>query len=57
MHLVIGLGSIGGNLGTHLAEKRREVYGYDLDTARRRVGAGVGLGILRLRPGRTCLPF
>ncbi|CAM5401816.1 NAD(P)-dependent oxidoreductase [Streptomyces hirsutus] len=34
MHLVIGLGPIGGNLGTHLAEKRREVYGYDLDPAR-----------------------
>lgn len=31
---MIGLGPIGGNLGTHLAEKGREVYGYGLDTAR-----------------------
>lgn len=30
MHLVIGLGPIGGNLGAHLAELGREVYGYDL---------------------------
>ncbi|GAB3681622.1 NAD(P)-dependent oxidoreductase [Saccharopolyspora tripterygii] len=34
MHLVIGLGPIGGNIGIHLAEQGREVYGYDLDTAR-----------------------
>lgn len=34
MHLVIGLGPIGGNLGTHLVERGREVYGYDLDTGR-----------------------
>lgn len=35
MHLVIGLGPIGGNIGSNLAEKGREAYGYDLDTAAR----------------------
>lgn len=34
MHLVIGLGPIGGNIGAHLAELRQEVYGYDFDKAR-----------------------
>ena len=34
MHLIIGLGPIGGNVGAHLVDKGREVYGYDLDTER-----------------------
>jgi 3-hydroxyisobutyrate dehydrogenase/putative dehydrogenase len=34
MHLVIGLGPIGGNIGAHLAELGRRVYGYDLDPDR-----------------------
>lgn len=36
MHLIIGLGPIGGNIGAHLAEMRRDVYGYDFDTERLR---------------------
>ncbi|KIS27430.1 hypothetical protein TV39_10075 [Arthrobacter sp. SPG23] len=34
MHLVIGLGPIGGNIGAHLAELGQEVYGYDFNTDR-----------------------
>ena len=34
MHLFIGLGPIGGNVGANLIDKGREVYGYDLDTKR-----------------------
>ena len=36
MHLVIGLGPIGGNVGAHLAELGRKVYGYDFDQDRLR---------------------
>jgi 3-hydroxyisobutyrate dehydrogenase-like beta-hydroxyacid dehydrogenase len=36
MHLIIGLGPIGGNIGARLAETRRDVYGYDFDTERLR---------------------
>ncbi|MGW4332379.1 NAD(P)-binding domain-containing protein [Rhodococcus koreensis] len=34
MHLIIGLGPIGGNIGAHLAQLGREVYGYDFDAER-----------------------
>jgi 3-hydroxyisobutyrate dehydrogenase-like beta-hydroxyacid dehydrogenase len=34
MHLVIGLGPIGGNIGAHLAGLGRQVYGYDLSPDR-----------------------
>jgi 3-hydroxyisobutyrate dehydrogenase-like beta-hydroxyacid dehydrogenase len=34
MHLVIGLGPIGGNIGAHLAELGKEVYGYDFNLDR-----------------------
>lgn len=34
MHLVIGLGPIGGNIGARLAELGRQVYGYDFDPER-----------------------
>lgn len=34
MHLVIGLGPIGGNIGARLAELGRGVYGYDLNPDR-----------------------
>jgi len=34
MHLVIGLGPIGGNIGAHLAELGQEVYGYDFNQER-----------------------
>jgi 3-hydroxyisobutyrate dehydrogenase/putative dehydrogenase len=34
MHLVIGLGPIGGNVGARLAELGRDVYGYDLSPDR-----------------------
>ncbi|MEN0134581.1 MAG: NAD(P)-binding domain-containing protein [Rhodococcus sp. (in: high G+C Gram-positive bacteria)] len=34
MHLIIGLGPIGGSIGAHLAQLGQEVYGYDFDTAR-----------------------
>lgn len=34
MHLIIGLGPIGGNVGAHLVDEGRKVYGYDLDTER-----------------------
>jgi len=34
MHLVIGLGPIGGNIGAHLAQLGQEVYGYDFNTER-----------------------
>jgi putative dehydrogenase len=34
MHLVIGLGPIGGNVGAHLAELGRGVYGYDFNADR-----------------------
>ncbi|MEZ7236530.1 NAD(P)-binding domain-containing protein [Rhodococcus sp. GXMU-t2271] len=36
MHLVIGLGPIGGNIGAHLAELGRKVYGYDFNQDRLR---------------------
>ncbi|MEV5050137.1 NAD(P)-dependent oxidoreductase [Arthrobacter sp. LAR12-1-1.1] len=34
MHLVIGLGPIGGNIGAHLAELGQKVYGYDFNQDR-----------------------
>ena len=34
MHLMIGLGPIGGNVGARLAELGRDVYGYDLSPGR-----------------------
>ncbi|WP_370181978.1 NAD(P)-binding domain-containing protein [Rhodococcus wratislaviensis] len=34
MHLVIGLGPIGGNIGAHLAQLGQEVYGYDFNAER-----------------------
>lgn len=34
MHLVIGLGPIGGNIGAHLAELGQQVHGHDFDTVR-----------------------
>ena len=34
MHLVVGLGPIGGNIGAHLAELGRKVYGNDFDADR-----------------------
>ncbi|ELB93564.1 hypothetical protein Rwratislav_08277, partial [Rhodococcus wratislaviensis IFP 2016] len=34
MHLVIGLGPIGGNIGAHLAELGQEAYGYDFNAER-----------------------
>ncbi|MBB3082470.1 NAD(P)-dependent oxidoreductase [Geodermatophilus sabuli] len=34
MHLAIGLGPIGGNIGAHLAELGRRVHGYDLNADR-----------------------
>ena len=34
MHLVIGLGPIGGNIGAHLAGLGQEVYGYDFNQDR-----------------------
>lgn len=34
MHLMIGLGPIGGNVGVRLAELGRQVYGYDLSPDR-----------------------
>jgi len=34
MHLVIGLGPIGGNIGARLAELGQEVYGYDFNADR-----------------------
>ena len=34
MHLVIGLGPIGGNVGARLAELGQDVYGYDLNPDR-----------------------
>jgi putative dehydrogenase len=34
VHLMIGLGPIGGNIGEHLAELGRRVHGYDLDPDR-----------------------
>ena len=34
MHLVIGLGPIGGNIGAHLAQLGQQVYGYDFNTER-----------------------
>lgn len=34
MHLIIGLSPIGGNVGANLIDRGRQVYGYDLDTAR-----------------------
>jgi putative dehydrogenase len=34
MHLAIGLGPIGGNIGARLAELGQEVYGYDFNTER-----------------------
>jgi 3-hydroxyisobutyrate dehydrogenase-like beta-hydroxyacid dehydrogenase len=36
MHLVIGLGPIGGNIGAHLAELGQKVYGYDFNQDRNR---------------------
>lgn len=34
MHLVVGLGPIGGNIGARLAELGQEVYGYDFNQER-----------------------
>ena len=34
MHLVIGLGPIGGNIGARLAELGQKVYGYDFNADR-----------------------
>lgn len=34
MHLIIGLGPIGGNIGAHLAELGQKVYGYDFNQDR-----------------------
>lgn len=34
MHLAIGLGPIGGNIGAHLAELGEEVYGYHFNPDR-----------------------
>lgn len=36
MHLVIGLGPIGGNIGAHLAERGQAVFGYDFNQERLR---------------------
>ncbi|MGZ4436424.1 MAG: NAD(P)-binding domain-containing protein [Nocardioides sp.] len=36
MHLIIGLGPIGGNIGAHLAELGRGVYGHDFNADRNR---------------------
>jgi putative dehydrogenase len=33
MHLIIGLGPIGGNIGANLAQLGQEVYGYDFNAA------------------------
>ena len=40
MHLAIGLGPIGGNIGAHLAELGQEVYGYDLGVGEQRSSYG-----------------
>ena len=34
MHLMIGLGPIGGNIGAHLAQLGQQVYGYDFNAER-----------------------
>ena len=34
MHLIIGLGPIGGNIGAHLAQLGQKVYGYDFNAER-----------------------
>lgn len=36
MHLMIGLGPIGGNIGANLAERGQSVYGYDFNLERNR---------------------
>lgn len=36
MHLMIGLGPIGGNIGANLAEREHKVYGYDFNLERNR---------------------
>lgn len=36
MHLMIGLGPIGGNIGANLAERGQNVYGYDFNLERNR---------------------
>ena len=52
MHLVIGLGPIGGNIGAHLAGLGREVYGYDLSPDRIREWSADTKVAGRQRPGR-----
>ena len=40
MHLIIGLGPIGGNIGARLAELGRKVYGNDFNADRVREWSG-----------------
>jgi len=58
MHLVVGLGPIGGNVGARLAELGQEVYGYDFDVDRvrewsERTGSPAGRDLAAVDWGRV----